>query len=352
MGSRLFVTVCVVGAVAAASASSVSSVSAGQKDLARPGPKRGAAKTTVPRTMWGDPDLQGIWNNATSTPLERPTRFGAKAVLTDEEAEEIEADVKSRRDAPPPAGDPGTYNAFWSDVDRGNVTQRTSLIVDPADGRIPALTPEAQARQAARAEVRRQRGPADSYEDRNRWERCLARGLPMAPGPYNNTYQIIQSPGLVAIVMEMIHDVRIIPIEPAPVANIRTWLGRSHGRWEGETLVVETVNFVDKLDGGPLLPAHRGAMFQHNGSGETLRVIERFTRKDANTVTYQFTMDDPKTFTKPWTASVPMSKIGEQLYEYGCHEGNRGLPNIMRGARADDDAGRRNLGGGSWAGGR
>ena len=311
-----------------------------------------AAAWTPPRTPWGDPDLQGTWNNATRTALERPSEFAERPVLTDEEAVALEEEARSRRDSPPRAGDPGTYNAFWSDSDRSTVSTRTSLIVDPPDGKIPPLTPEAKKREAARAEVRRGRGPADSYEDRNRWERCVARGLPMAPGPYNNTYQILQIPGSVVILMEMIHDVRIIPLDGGPHGTIRRWLGDSRGRWEGHTLVVDTVNFVDKLDGNPYLPSHRGAMFQHSGSGATLHLIERFTRVDANTINYEFTMDDPQAFTRPWTALVPMVKTDEQAYEYACHEGNHGLPNILLGARADDAAGRRNLGGGSWTAGR
>jgi hypothetical protein len=311
-----------------------------------------AATWSAPRTPWGDPELQGTWNNATSTPLERPSEFAGKPVLTDDEALELEEQAKSRRDSPPRAGDPGTYNSFWSDSDRSGVLTRTSLIVDPPDGRIPPLTPEAKKRDAARVEVRRGRGPADSYEDRNRWERCLARGLPMAPGPYNNSYQILQTPESVVILMEMIHDVRIIPLDGRPHGRIRSWLGDSRGRWEGNTLVVDTINFADKLDGNPYLPAHRGAMFQHTGSGETLHLIERFTRVDADTINYEFTMDDPQTFTKPWTALVPMVKTEDQAYEYACHEGNYGLANILRGARADDAAGMRNLGGGSWTTGR
>lgn len=193
-----------------------------------------------PKTAWGDPDLQGNWNNATSTPLERPSRFAEKPVLSDEEALAIAEEARRQRDSAPRAGDPGTYNAFWSDSDRSIVTSRTSLIVDPPDGRIPPLTPDARRRVAARAAVRHERGPADSYEDRNRWERCLARGLPMPPGPYNNTYRIFQIPGAVVILMEMIHDVRVIPVDGRPHGSIRRWLGDSRGRWDGNTLVVNT----------------------------------------------------------------------------------------------------------------
>ena len=310
------------------------------------------AGSTPARTAWGDPDLQGIWNNATRTPLERPAQLADTPFLTEEEAAERAREALRRRDAPPRPGSVGTYNAFWSDGDRGTIMTRTSLIVDPPDGRIPALTPEAQQREAARADVRRGRGEADSAPDRNRWERCLARGLPMAPGPYNNTYQIFQSPGYVAIFMEMVHDTRIIPLDDRPHGAIRTWLGDSRGRWEGDTLVVDTTSFVDALDGGRYLPSHPGALFQHRGSGETLHLVERFTRVDPETIEYEFTMNDPKTFTRPWTARVPMQKTEDLPFEYACHEGNHGMVNMLRGARANDAAGNPELGGGDWRAGR
>ena len=309
-------------------------------------------ESTQARTAWGDPDLQGIWNNATRTPLERPEQFADTPVLTEEQAAERAREALQRRDAPPRPGTVGTYNAFWSDGDRGTIMTRTSLIVDPPDGRIPALTPKAVRREAARADVRRGRGEADSAVDRNRWERCLARGLPMAPGPYNNTYQIFQTPGYVAIFMEMVHDTRIIPLDGRPHGPIRTWLGDSRGRWEGDTLVVETTNFVDTLDGGRFLPSHPGALFQHRGSGETLRLTERFTRVEPGLIEYEFTMDDPQTFTRPWTARVPMQKTGDLPFEYACHEGNHGMVNMLRGARANDAAGNPELGGGDWRAGR
>lgn len=316
---------------------------------------KGRASWTAPKTTWGHPDLQGVWNNATSVPLERPNGLD-KAELDDEEAASLEEETKRRRDAPPPAGDPGTYNAFWSDTGRGAVDKRTALIIDPPDGRIPPLTAKAQQRESERAAIRQARGPADSYLDRNRWERCLARGLPMAPGPYNNSYRVLQTADYVVIYMEMIHDTRFIPLDGRPHGHIRTWLGDSRGHWEGNTLVVETINFVSKLDGtGEILPAHRGAMFQHRGSGETLKMVERFTRVGPGTLDYQFTLDDPETYTKPWTALVSMALTNDpfdQPYEYACHEGNQGLPNILKGARTEDAAGRRGLGEGSWTAGR
>jgi hypothetical protein len=304
------------------------------------------------RTPWGDPDLQGIWNNATRTPLERPAQLADTPFLTEEEATEGAREALERRDAPPRPGTVGTYNAFWSDSDRGTVMTRTSLIVDPPDGRIPALTPEAQKREAARADVRRGRGEADSALDRNRWERCLARGLPMTPGPYNNTYQIFQNQGYVVIFMEMVHDTRIIPLDQRPHGTIRSWLGDSRGRWEGDTLVVDTTSFVDQLDGGRYLPSHPGALFAHRGSGEMLYFVERFTRVDHGRIEYEFTMNDPTTFTRPWIARVPMQKTEDLPFEYACHEGNHGMVNILRGARVNDAAGNPELGGGDWRAGR
>ncbi|MGE3177334.1 MAG: hypothetical protein AB7O32_07680 [Vicinamibacterales bacterium] len=341
-----------VGAMALGVAGVIAPVTGGQPQAAQ-GAARG--RWSPPKTAWGHPDLQGVWNNATPVPLERPNGL-EKAELDDEEAASLERTAMARRDAPPPAGDPGTYNAFWSDTGRGGATKRTALIIDPPDGRIPPLTPQAQKREADRAAIRYQRGPADSYVDRNRWERCLARGLPMAPGPYNNSYRFLQTPAYAVIYMEMIHDTRIIPLDGRPHGTVRTWLGDSRGHWEGDTLVVETVNFVNRLDGtGEILPSHRGAMFQHRGSGETLTITERFTRVAADTLNYEFTLADPQTYTRPWTALVPMALNTDpfdQPYEYACHEGNQGLPNIMKGARAEDAAGRPGLGEGSWTAGR
>lgn len=230
--------------------------------------------------------------------------------------------------------DPGTYNDFWRD--RGTGSRETALVVDPASGIIPSLTPQAKKREADRVAARQQRGDADSYLDRNRWERCLTRSLPMFPGSYNNNFQILQTPGYVVIRMEMVHDVRIIPVDGRPHGNIRTWLGDSRGRWEGATLVVDTINFNDKLDGGSIMPSHRGNMFAHRGSGETLHMIERFTRTDEDTVIYEFTMDDQATFTKSWTARMPMTKGNGEIYEYACHEGNYALVGILKGARAQE----------------
>jgi hypothetical protein len=284
------------------------------------------AKTwTPPRTPDGHPDLQGVWNNASTTPLERPSKFAGKQILTAEEVAEQDAqDDVLGADRPPRAGDTGFYNAFW--LERGKATTRTSLIVDPPDGRVP-YTPEGRKR--ADAFVATSSGStADSWEDRNLYERCLTRGLPgaMMPGFYNHNYQILQTPGYVAILVEMIHDARIIPMDGRPhlPQNIRQWLGDSRGRWEGNTLVVETMNFTDQT-------AFRGA-------SENMHLVERFTRVDADTLVYEFTVTDPASFARPWTAQIPMIRSAEKIYEYACHEGNYGMFNLLSGARALEKA--------------
>ena len=290
-----------------------------------------AGQSTQPRTPWGDPDLQGLWTNATVTPFERPAELAAKPVLTEEEAAEFETRAVQARDADRRVGT-GTdadvalaYNQFW--YDRGTkvvASRRTSLVVDPPDGKVPALTSEGQRLADARAAARR-RSPADGPEDRPLAERCIlwpTAGPPMIPAGYNNNYQILQTPDYVAILIEMIHDVRIIPLDGHPHAaqNIRQWLGDSRGHWEGNTLVVNTTNFTNKTN--------------FRGADENLRLTERFTRVGADTVNYEFTVDDPTAFTKPWTAAVPMTRTEGPLFEYACHEGNYGMTNLLKGARA------------------
>ncbi len=283
---------------------------------------------TLPRMPWGDPDLQGVWSIATITPFERPGALAGKQVLTEEEAAELErtnltTNNQDRRDGAGTDTDLArAYNDFW--WDRGTKvvsTRQTSLVVDPPDGRVPVLTPEGQKRATARAA----RG-YDSWEDRSLWERCITRGLPLVPGPYNNNYQILQTPTHVVILHEMIHDARIIPLDGRPHIgqNVRQWFGDSRGRWEGDTLVVETTNFTDK--------------WSFRGSTEKLRLIERFTRIDNGTVKYEFTIDDPATFTSKWTAAIPMAGTDELIYEYACHEGNYGMVNLLSGARVQEKA--------------
>jgi hypothetical protein len=302
----------------------------------------GQEPTRIPlRTSWGAPNLQGTWNNGVSTPLERPAEFGDKAVLTPEELAAYTAqrqaareDRDSREGAGTDADVRRAYNALWFPVP-GDAISRTSLILDPPDGRIPPLTAGGQQRADARRGFRN--GPPAGPEDRSLWERCITRGVPRTPGGYNNHFQLVQTPDHVAILIEMIHEVRIIPLEERPHVGpaIRQWLGDSRGHWEGDTLVVETTNFTDKT------------MFR--GSGKSLRLVERFTRADADTLDYAFTVDDPTTWTRSWSAAWPMTSLQvavggpdqvevPQMFEYACHEGNYGLVGQLGGARAEERA--------------
>jgi hypothetical protein len=285
---------------------------------------------TLPRTSDGHPDLQGIWDYRSATPLERPARFAGKEFMTAEEAADYERLAAAREDGRPP-DDPRTeqsvHPAWWLDYGKTVIkTRRTSLIVDPPDGKIPPLTEEGQKRLAARRAEARTRGPADSYENRGLFERCLTRGVPegMLPGPYNNNLQVLQAPGFVVLFTEMIHDARVIPMDGRPHTGspLRRWMGESRGRWEGDTLVVDTTNFTDKTN--------------FRGSGANLHLVERFTRLDADTLEYRFTVDDPTTWTRPWTVAYPMIRTEGPIYEYACHEGNYGLRNILSGARAEE----------------
>ena len=282
-----------------------------------------AQQYAAPRTPWGDPDIEGLWSNQTSTPLERPDALRDRDTLTPEEAEEREESTRLSADRPPPPGDPGTYNAFWRDP--GRALTRTSLIVDPADGRVPALTAEGEERVAARAAARRTRGPANPWEDFSVWTRCITRGVVKLGSFYSSSHRIFQSPGHVVIVQELIHEARVVPLDGRPPLSpaIRQWMGESRGRWEGDTLVVETTNFTDR---NPL-----------RGSGETMRLVERFTRLGPDELDYEFTVDDPHVFTRPWTVSMPMTK-GGPIFEYACHEGNYSLRNMLTAAGAEEPA--------------
>ena len=287
----------------------------------------------VPRTPWGDPDLQGIYHNVTMTPLERPAELGTKAVYTAEEAAKLE---QARANALP---------RMWFPLDQGTVfvAGKTSLIVDPPDGRYPSLTPEAEAAVAAHAAYERDH-PADSWEDLTIFTRCLTRGMPrsMIPGFYNHNYQIYQAPDYVAIHMELIHDVRMIYLDGRPRSkNIRSWLGESRGHWEGQTLVVETTHFNPKaVYSGTTNPYRQ--LFAEESDRRTavnLRLVERFTPVDGGqTIDYQFTVDDPKTWTKTWTAAIPLMKNGapDYIFEYACPEGNYGIVNILTGHRKEE----------------
>jgi hypothetical protein len=274
------------------------------------------------RTAWGHPDLQGIWNNATSTPLER--------LNADEQAAQRRA-MSSVREATEGTG------AGWPEFGTG---AGASLVIDPPDGRIP-MTPAAIKRLVDRENARGARGEADSWLDRNTWERCISRTLPtaMIPNIYNANYHIMQTPTHVAILVEMIHDARIIPLDGRPHvgSGIRHWMGDSRGRWEGDTLVVETTNFNDKIDGGPLQPSHV-IQTGYRGSGATLRLVERFTRIDDNTIDYRFTVEDPVTFARPYTVSIPMRRDNTQnvILEYACHEGNYAMVNLLKAGRTNE----------------
>ncbi len=289
----------------------------------------GESAWTSPRTAWGDPDLQGRWTNTTTTPLQRPADLEGRELLTEEERAALDeaGDVaREQRGVSAGTGETGSYNNFW--VERGVRMARTSLIVDPPDGRLPPFTPFEAARRPAR-ESYRTRVPAGP-EDRNLYERCISRGMPgtMMPGFYNHNYQIFQAPGYVVILVEMIHDARIIPLDGRSHVDdgIRQWLGDSRGRWEGDTLVVETTNFI---------PVNGRALTVF-GANETTLLVERFRRVDDDTIDYEFTVSDPLEYTRPWTASIPMTSLDGLLYEYACHEGNYGLENILVGARAEE----------------
>lgn len=289
----------------------------------------------LPRTPDGHPDLQGVWTNSTLTPLERPGQFAGKASLTEAEAAAYEKTTvagrnRDRRDADPDVDVGRAYNELFFDqgtrLARLDGTIRTSMVVDPPDGRVPALTPEAEKRQEAmRAQARMH--PADGPENRSLAERCLfwaTAGPPMLPGPYNNTYQIYQTPNSVMIMSEMIHEVRIIPLDGRAhlPSAVRKWTGDSVGHWEGDTLVVDTTNFTTKT--------------RFRGSDDKLHVIERLTRVAPDTIKYRFTIEDPSTFTKPWTAELPLAAAPGPIFEYACHEGNYALLDILSGARAEE----------------
>ena len=290
------------------------------------------ATQDLPRTAWGDADFRGIWTNRTTTPLERPDDLVGQEVLTDEERTARDEERARNADRPPPPGQTGAYNDFW--FEWGTLSARTSLIVDPVDGKLPAFTPTASD-QAETIRVRRYSSERDSVDSFHLYDRCLTRAMPgsMMPGFYNHNYNILQTPDYVVIQVEMIHDTRIIPLDGRSHISptIRQWLGNSRGHWEGDTLVVETTNFTEKAREQRVEMAN--VVF---GISEHMRLVERFTRVDTDTIDYQFTVVDPTTYTKPWTAAIPMTAIEGPLFEYACHEGNYALPNMLRGARADE----------------
>jgi hypothetical protein len=309
--------------------------------------QQAAGGYAVPRTPWGDPDLSGKWpgTDMVGVPMQREERFGTRNVLTDEEfterqqravaQEELDnADFELENAESTPGGDVGgavSPPPHW--LERGQPQRQASLIVDPPNGRMPAFTQQAQERQAALRDYRASRGPADSYTDRSNYDRCITRGLAgsILPVIYNNGTQIFQSPGYVAIVNEMIHETRIVPLDGRPHvdAKIKMWLGDSTGRFEGDTLVVETKNFTDRTGVGV-----NGGGQRHS---EALTITERFTRVDDDTIDYQMIVDDPQTWVAPWTMQFPLNRDDTYgMFEYACHEGNLAMFNILSGHRADE----------------
>jgi len=300
----------------------------------------------LPQTPWGDPDLQGVWEYWTFTPLERPEALVDKDLLTDEEAAEVaersrQAAINRDREGPDD-GDTGAYGQeVWTERSRATALNQASLVIDPPDGKIPPFTPTeerriSEHRAGGGRPVRTRAGGVgtDGPEDRGLAERCIvgfSTGPPLLPAGYNNNVQIFQIPGYVALVVEMIHDVRIVPLDSRPhlSSNIRQWLGDSRGYWDGDTLVVETRNFTDKIGSF----STTGVTW---GTGGDLELTERFTRVDGDTMQYEFTVDNSTIFTRPFTARYPMNRSELPLYEYACHEGNYGLMNILTGARAEE----------------
>ena len=296
-------------------------------DIARAAQSRPAsAPWSHPRTAWGDPDVEGVWtsDNNFAIPLERPPELADKEFL---DGADLEAELAKRARLIAAVADGGAVGAgpsHWYE----NLTarsRRSSLIVDPRNGRLPALTAAARARASAEQAARAGRGAADSWEDRSLWDRCITVGLPavMFPTGYNNNVQILQAPGYVTITHEMMHDTRIVPLDQRPHLSprIRHYMGDSRGRWEGDTLVIDVTNFHPNTN--------------YRGSRDTLHLIERYTRTSADRLRYEVTIDDPRTFERPWTAVLDLA-AQKDLYEYACHEGNRGLENILRAARFEE----------------
>ena len=282
------------------------------------------------------PDLEGIWSFSTLTPVERPAEVGGRPFFRDEEAaayekRTLEGGDRDRRDGGAAVDVARAVNDYWFErgtrVSTVNGRKPSSMVTDPPDGRIPAQTPDARAKAAARQAENRAH-PADGPENRSLQERCLSfnAGPPILPGPYNNYVQLMQFPGYVIVFTEMIHDARIVPLDGRPhrSPSIRQWLGDSVGHYEGATLVVDTTNFTDKTN--------------FRGTGVGLHLIERFTRS-GDMLQYEFTVDDPSTFTKPWTAMLPMTRTTDRIFEYACHEGNHALVDILRGARYQEKSG-------------
>jgi hypothetical protein len=308
------------------------SAAAWAQTSARAAPAVADPSFAVTRTPWGDPDLQGVWDYRTITPLERRPELGDRELYSDEEIAELEQRAARRMDQPPDAETPSNlvHAQYMTDPGRYvDESRRTSLIIDPPNGRIPPSTAAAAARreQAGPGAPVRTGGRADSWLDRTLLERCITRGLPgsILPGLYNNNIRVSQAPGFVAIVHEMVHETRIVPLDGSPFTGMRGYMGESRGRWEGDTLVVETRNFNGKA-------GFRGS------SGENMRLTERYTRVGPDTIDFRLTIEDDTQWTAPWTVAYLMRPAEGELYEYACHEGNYGLRNILENARAEERA--------------
>jgi len=338
MNRMLFTaTAALTGAIALGSPAPVMAQAA--RTAAAADPAATAKKWTPPRTPWGEPDLQGNFSNRTITPFERPANVAGREFFTPEEVAALEKRAQEQ------GGDEGrtkgtrgdverAYNDFWWDRGTKVTTPRTSLVIDPPDGRVPAQTEAAKLRAADEAKRPAFRGTGangrgtDTWLDRSTFERCITRGMPgaMSPTAYNNNYRITQSPGFVAIQIEMLGGTRVIPTDGRPHVSksIQQWMGDSVAHWEGDTLVVDTTNFSDKV--------------LYRGAAENLHLVERFTRVGPGEIDYRVTVSDPTTFTKSWTVAIPYVNTGEELFEYACHEGNYGMEGILSGAREEEKA--------------
>jgi len=298
--------------------------------------KTSSSAWTLPRTADGQPDFEGVWTNATLTPFERPAELAGRATLTEQEAAAIENKASENRvDRPPRAGDTGSYNqAFFDSGTTWLSTRQSSLVVAPSNGRVPAKPAAEAQRDYDLAHV------ADAPEYQTTWERCITRGVPagMFPAGYNNAYQILQTPGQFVIFSEMIHEVRVIPLDGRPhlASNVRQWNGDSIGHWEGDTLVVDTTNYNGK---GMIATSAATARIRSIHQSEALHVVERFRRVDANTIGYEVTIDDPNMFSAPWKVSMPLTRDANyRIYEYACHEGNYAMEGILRAGREKEKA--------------
>ena len=297
-----------------------------------------SAQDSVPRTAWGHPDLTGTWTNATLTPLQRPVDLGDKEFYTPDELAEFATQRRAatNADRPLPAGEVGSYNdAFFERGSSGVKTGRTSLVIEPRNGRIPALTPAAQ-EAVERRTAYMAAHPPDRPSDRWLTERCIMFGAtaPMLPEPYNNNYRIFQTRDHVVILVEMNHEPRVVPLDGGPHTSpaITQWIGDSRGHFEGDTLIVETRNFKFNEQ------SRFGVGYLNGLSDENLRIVERFTRTDADTLLYRATIEDPTIFTSPWTVEIPLGPSEGPIFEVACHEGNLGLANILSGHRAEERA--------------